>query len=43
LQQFIEYLNNLAKNKFYTMLNTQIPQAVAFKEATSLGANIINH
>ncbi|CAC9531676.1 Chromosome (plasmid) partitioning protein ParA [uncultured Gammaproteobacteria bacterium] len=34
-KQFIKYLNNLAKNKFYTMLNTQIPQAVAFKEAAS--------
>jgi hypothetical protein len=34
-KQFIEYLNNPTKDKFYTMLNTQIPQAVAFKEATS--------
>jgi hypothetical protein len=28
-KQFIEYLNNPTKDKFYTMLNTQIPQAVA--------------
>jgi cellulose biosynthesis protein BcsQ len=34
-KQFIEYLNNPTKDKFYTMLNTQIPQAVTFKEATS--------
>jgi hypothetical protein len=34
-KQFIEYLNNPDKDKFYTMLNTQIPQAVAFKEATA--------
>jgi hypothetical protein len=27
--------NNPTKDKFYTMLNTQIPQAVTFKEATS--------
>jgi hypothetical protein len=25
-KQFIEYLNNPTKDKFYTMLNTQIPR-----------------
>ncbi len=34
-KQFVEYLNNSSKNKSYTMLNTQIPQSVVFKEATS--------
>jgi hypothetical protein len=34
-KSFIEYLNNPAEDKSYTMLNTQISQAVAFKEATS--------
>jgi cellulose biosynthesis protein BcsQ len=28
-------VNNPAEDKSYTMLNTQIPRAVAFKEATS--------
>jgi chromosome partitioning related protein ParA len=31
-KQFIKYLNNPAEDKSYTMLNTQIPRAVAFKE-----------
>jgi hypothetical protein len=31
----LQFLINPDKDKFYTMLNTQIPQAVTFKEATS--------
>ena len=34
-KQFIEHLITLSKEKHYTVLNTQIPQAVAFREATS--------
>lgn len=34
-KQFSKYLINSSKNKPYTMLETQIPQSVAFKEATT--------
>jgi chromosome partitioning related protein ParA len=34
-KQFVDYLINSSKDKSYSMLETQIPQSVAFKEATS--------
>ncbi len=34
-KSFTKYLIDSSKNKPYTMFNTQIPQSVAFKEATS--------
>jgi len=34
-KKFVEYLTDSPQNKSYTMLDTQIPQSVAFKEATS--------
>lgn len=34
-KSFVAYLINSSKTKPYTILNTQIPQATAFKEATS--------
>lgn len=34
-QQLVEYLESSSKSKPYTMLNTQIPQSVVFREATS--------
>lgn len=34
-KRFVEYLQKSSQEKPYTMLKTQIPQSVAFKEATS--------